>query len=166
MPQGLRLAVHFDARSRAFDVLPLKMSPRPLHRWKSFWLGLLVLIFLGWAWQRSIRHLDSFGIANSAGSVGGLVYQRDSTVILTAPGTMRILPGTRLFTILLPYPRNYPLIPPPLSVGRNASQPYHTIIIAHWLLVLLFFVPWVGFLLWRVRRMRRLAGSSTKDPAP
>lgn len=137
------------------------MHPRPLHRWKSFWLGLLVLIFLGWAWQRSIRHLDSFGIANSAGSIGGLVYQRDSTVILTAPGTMPISPGIRRFTILLPYPRNYPLVPPPLSVGRNQSQLYHTIIIAHWLLLLLFFVPWFGFLFWRVRRKKRAGDLST-----
>jgi len=34
------------------------MTPRPLHRWKSFWLGILVLGFLGWAWVRSIVYDD------------------------------------------------------------------------------------------------------------
>ena len=29
------------------------MKPRPFYRWKSFWLGLCVLVFLGWAWERS-----------------------------------------------------------------------------------------------------------------
>lgn len=27
--------------------------PRPFYRWKSFWLGVLVLGFLGWAWAES-----------------------------------------------------------------------------------------------------------------
>ncbi|WP_035606267.1 hypothetical protein [Haloferula sp. BvORR071] len=25
------------------------MTPRPIYRWKSFWFGLLVLVFMGWA---------------------------------------------------------------------------------------------------------------------
>lgn len=25
------------------------MRPRPFYRWKSFWFGLLVLVFMGWA---------------------------------------------------------------------------------------------------------------------
>jgi len=29
------------------------LSPRPFYRWKSFWLGLLILCFLGWAWADS-----------------------------------------------------------------------------------------------------------------
>ena len=28
---------------------------RPLYRWKSFWLGLFVLVFLGWAYVDSFR---------------------------------------------------------------------------------------------------------------
>ncbi|MEK7951680.1 hypothetical protein [Luteolibacter soli] len=30
------------------------MRPRPIYRWRSFWLGVLVLCFLGWAWARSM----------------------------------------------------------------------------------------------------------------
>ena len=32
------------------------MTPRPFYRWKSFWFGLLVLVFLGWVWADSQRH--------------------------------------------------------------------------------------------------------------
>jgi hypothetical protein len=30
------------------------MNARPIYRWKSFWLGLVVLAFLGWVWARSM----------------------------------------------------------------------------------------------------------------
>ena len=31
------------------------MTPRPIYRWKSFWLGLFVACFLAWAWRDSYR---------------------------------------------------------------------------------------------------------------
>ena len=31
------------------------MKPRPIYRWKSFWLGLVVLVFMGWASWKSQR---------------------------------------------------------------------------------------------------------------
>ena len=34
------------------------MSRRPIYRWKSFWLGVVVLCFLGWAWARSMTWRD------------------------------------------------------------------------------------------------------------
>jgi hypothetical protein len=38
------------------------MTPRPLHKWKSFWLGILVLGFLGWAWMRGRDHCDTMTV--------------------------------------------------------------------------------------------------------
>src|SRR6218665_3773821 len=35
------------------------MSQRPIYRWKSFWLGMVVLCFLGWAWARSMKRMDA-----------------------------------------------------------------------------------------------------------
>ncbi|MCW1922623.1 hypothetical protein OKA05_08660 [Luteolibacter arcticus] len=32
------------------------MTPRPCYRWKTFWLGLFVASFLGWAWWDSNSH--------------------------------------------------------------------------------------------------------------
>ncbi|MCW1887866.1 hypothetical protein OKA04_24215 [Luteolibacter flavescens] len=36
-------------------------SPRPIHRWQTFWWGILVLTFLFWAWHRSYRNHDEAG---------------------------------------------------------------------------------------------------------
>ncbi len=33
---------------------------RQLYRWKSFWFGMLVIAFLGWAWARSTWHRGSY----------------------------------------------------------------------------------------------------------
>jgi len=30
------------------------MTPRPIYRWKSFWLGVILLLFLAWSWERSM----------------------------------------------------------------------------------------------------------------
>jgi len=35
------------------------MNPRPLYHLKSFWFGMLVVGFLGWAWFRSIDRPNS-----------------------------------------------------------------------------------------------------------
>ncbi|MEK7951499.1 hypothetical protein [Luteolibacter soli] len=32
------------------------MTPRPPYQWKSFWLGVLVISFLGWGWIDSFQH--------------------------------------------------------------------------------------------------------------
>jgi hypothetical protein len=43
-----------------FDVF--QMIPRPIYRWKSFWFGVLVVGFLGWAWVRSLNHFDTMKV--------------------------------------------------------------------------------------------------------
>ena len=47
------------------------MIPRPIHRWNSFWLGLLALSFLGWAWTRPVIH----GSLLLVSTVGAQPYQ-------------------------------------------------------------------------------------------
>ena len=53
------------------------MTPRRLIRWRSFWLGILVLGFLGGMWVRSMTNLESlswtgegvsWGIINNSGN--------------------------------------------------------------------------------------------------
>ena len=38
------------------------MTARRLLRWKSFWLGIFIVGFLGWAWVRSMGHDDGVRI--------------------------------------------------------------------------------------------------------
>ena len=41
------------------------MRPRPLYRWKSFWFGLLVLAFMGWASWDSLRFYSRLRVPTS-----------------------------------------------------------------------------------------------------
>lgn len=61
---------------RPFDTivtLDSVMQPRPLHRWKSFWFGILSFVFLGWAsW-------DSRNTARSVSDWGWALVRIDGT---------------------------------------------------------------------------------------
>ena len=140
------------------------MHPRPLHRWKSFWLGLLVLVFLVWAWTRSTHRMDSFSYKGStysrtwAGSHGlGVLHVlwwqdpfEDKGLNLystSAPGHLKL---------------EQPWFPKAVTLSGGSQRGGDGINIAHWFLILLFLVPWTCFLFWRIRRMRRVAVASCR----
>ena len=125
----------------------VKATPRPLIKWKSFWLGILVLGFLGWAWVRSshlaefmnwkVREDLSLRIAHSGGSLDVWVE--------TTPSDFSPL---GLVTSSADHPTNwFPERAVTFSDGLYSFS--------YWLIILLFLVPWVGFLAWRVRRQRK-----------
>ena len=125
------------------------MTPRPLIRWKSFWLGILVLVFLGWAWVASLS--------------------RGSEVRFYSGGeyvTLRTIDGRALFAWDLDHVgengfktahfgvvTNRIQLPPPVSLRERRGG--WALAVAYWFLILLFLVPWVSFLVWRVRRQRK-----------
>ena len=58
------------------------MKPRPFYRWKSFWLGLCVLVFFGWGWWDSGK--NAAGFTAPMGGNGLLVVRlRGSTWLLS-----------------------------------------------------------------------------------
>lgn len=127
------------------------MPPRPLHRWKSFWLGIVVLALLGGGWVRSRSYTDGFfwlpqrftlTAYQSAGQIG---FAWDYS---HPPGPVSI----------------FEWIHDPIS---SASEPWFPkpvvpevydrqfqFSIAHWFLMLLFLITWAAFLSSRVRRGR------------
>ncbi len=127
---------------------------RPLYRWKSFWFGVLVIVFLGWAWVRSyslqeglageLRPTQSVGVLQNLGSVRLIVRPtiglRPGFFSDDVNGTTRIFPAAFYWEIY--YFEGIGSI----TVGE----------VAHWFLILLFLLPWSGWLAWRWRRMRRL----------
>lgn len=138
------------------------MFPRPLHRWKSFWLGLLVLAFLGWGWVRSMNHTDGFfwlprhfilEAWQSTGQVGFAVNHE-------LPGPTSISNFRWLHEAA---PAGEPWFPRAV-VPENYPSEFQCSI-AHWLLILLFLIAWIGFLLWRVRRLKCLSAGSAQSPA-
>ena len=68
------------------------MKPRPLYRWKSFWFGVLIIVFLVWGWIRSSTHADYLSwkqgnLALGAGQLGGqLNFWHDNWEALVPSG--------------------------------------------------------------------------------
>ena len=132
------------------------MSPRPLHRWKSFWLGLLVLAFLGWAWVRSTHHMDYVSYKTSTSSI--------TWAAGTGFGAVRLgwsddpfAPDGLSFSSYRSNPAwGSTWFPEAILLDGGADESWQNFSIAYWFLILLFPVPWAGFLLWRIRRMRRV----------
>jgi hypothetical protein len=152
------------------------MTPRPFHRWKSFWLGILIACFLGWAWWDSLRFESSvtwhrFTVTNASGAIF-IVYGSQDTASPELSWA-RSDPNTFIYITLSAF------VPPGLlrggdedpgnlwaaAVSSESPAVYHEVAIegmrfqprGDWLILLAFVLPWSGFLIWRGRRMKRLS---------
>lgn len=135
---------------------------RPLHRWKSFWFGVIMLGFLGWAWVRSMSHRDSVDLwigANSWGfhSVGGQVEIER----VRLPSSLGWISRFQVDSDD-GHGFGQEWFPPAVTHVRVGSD-WIFWTAAWWLLVLLFLVPWISFL---VLRRRRLKGSAERCAEP
>ncbi|RYD25309.1 MAG: hypothetical protein EOP87_24655 [Verrucomicrobiaceae bacterium] len=145
------------------------MTPRPIHKWKTFWLGLLILAFLTWTWSRSRSQNDYLGVGTiaktwiHAGSWNGAL--RMVVLKSTHPTTT-----TNSFEInSLPMDTVRPWFEAPFKAKRTVRPKLITyeLGIAHWLIILLFFLTWSTLLLRRARRLRRLTDPPQQAaPAP
>ena len=145
------------------------MTPRPIIRWKSFWLGILVLGFLLRAWLVSsfessgIQRGDSKEIIGVTSSSGYLEFYR-FTGGSADPGWQ--ITGSRFAS-----PSNAKLLWGSPLLIRNKRQliigdgSAYGASIAYWLLMLLFLIPWASFLAWRWRRQRMLTKAHGAAPA-
>jgi hypothetical protein len=130
------------------------MLPRPLHRWKSFWLGILVLAFLGCGWLRSMSHTDGFFwlpkhfIFTAHQSTGQLGFAWDYSKP-ASPLSMFQWVHEPISAAGEPWF--------PSAVVPEVYDRQFQFAIAHWFLMLLFLIAWGAFIYWRVRRMKRLA---------
>ncbi|RYD33941.1 MAG: hypothetical protein EOP87_10100 [Verrucomicrobiaceae bacterium] len=142
------------------------MTPRPIHKWKTFWLGILIIAFLGWAWLRSCHSADFLewyfpAIGNGFVSNGG----GSINLGLNRPDVGGD-PFTYYANDLSPVRSRYPLFPIAFEYERRVmfehevTGPTTAASIAHWFLILLFLIPWLFLLLWRSQRMKRQATGS------
>jgi len=136
------------------------MTPRRLIRWKSFWLGILVLGFLGWAWVRSVNVVDRFSWIEPFVGIGGELSQAEGWIGFAAGEN---LGPSREYTYSSSefLHEEWPVRTFRLLVDEDEVL-YAGI--SHWFLILLFLVPWSAFLAWRWRRQRIL--TRTHDAAP
>ena len=152
-----------------------RMSPRSFIRWKSFWLGVVVLLFLCWGWWISYHH-------GSYANCGRMrVSHVEGHVALGSGGIASDIEWGHYPLEMLD--RVFEFLPPPFFVRGEGKDPtfvelgggtlreeaktYYSILseecweafLPHWLLVVLFAVPWACFLGWRWRRLRDLTNT-------
>ena len=166
-----------------------------LHRSITFWSGILVMAFIGWAWGDSVANWSKLQTRHQAVSniSGGIVVEcgTDPTVCFpwsgrtARPQAMRMPAfkgphlergGTRDFfadisefvsknpdgpfgEALLDVSAGLGLPQGPLdqAFGTMYYRPEGDwrLFIPHWLLLLIFAIPWAALLLWRARRRKR-----------
>lgn len=131
------------------------MSSHSLHRWKSFWLGLLVLIFLGWAWVRSIHRIDDISYKASTSSRSWGACTGFGAVILGWSDDPFAPDGLRFSSYRAGPDWVTTWFPEAILMEGDPDESWQNFRIAHWFLILHFLVPWAGFLVWRVRRVKR-----------
>ncbi|RYD81654.1 MAG: hypothetical protein EOP84_10655 [Verrucomicrobiaceae bacterium] len=127
------------------------MLPRPLHRWKSLWLCILVLALLGIGWVRSMSWTDGFfwfpehfalTAYQSAGQIG---FSWDQSRLRTTVSMFEWV-HEPISSASEPW---FPKAVVPEVYDRQFQFG-----IAHWFLMLLFGIPWIALLSHRVRRNR------------
>jgi len=129
------------------------MTRRPLIKWKSFWLGILVLGFLGWASLDSRQYARGCDVPVAGGRFLAIRAQ-DSTFLAFG----RCQPAARV-----PFYRG------PVAPRKQVEDEYATFREFGFYCVgipdpLVFFSVaglWVAWLFWRVRRQRKLTTNAS-----
>jgi hypothetical protein len=130
------------------------LQPRPIHRWKTLWLGLLVFASLLWAWVVSLTSVHGVGwcdgksayYARTWDGVLGLGIDRGG--MLAQGFVYWHLPGSeRLSGKLIP------------RIERLPEIAIVELMLPFWFLLLLFLIPWAALLAWRLRRMKSHAAA-------
>lgn len=125
----------------------MPIPERPIYRWKSFWLGILILSFLGWAWVKSMDETligtpsDRFAMSFSTGNGAFGVTHSNPPIFGHWPVIHYPTPRDRLQWF-------------PEPVRFHSTLESKDLLVAYWLLILLFFNLWFILLLLRWWRMR------------
>lgn len=139
------------------------VSPRPLYRWKSFWLGIFVLLFLTWSWWRSLDLAEKIvfgepdrGSFVEVGQCAGICffnisYRPDDTALKGYSLFLRWGPTAGIWENPIETPDHR--FPPSISA---VSEKGAGLGIAHWFLILISSLPWLIVLKRRQRLIHRL----------
>ena len=127
------------------------MKPRPVYRWKSFWLGVLMFAFLVWSWMRSMGPGDYLALNGSLEEIvridqsGGrvaVVWVRENPIFsLPEMPLAKHSPESEMRW----FPRAVRYWSP--------IDGWSAVAIAHWFLILVFVILWVGLLVGRWKRL-------------
>lgn len=143
--------------------------PKPFHRSRLFWLGLLVLVFFVWSWSES-RRFDSWvavGVSKSAmvilrqgeGRVG-IEVVRDKAAPFSAASFASARSDRKSDPFYEYGDPPAPWFPPAFShfaweLG-NGHQEQESWVAAWWAIIATYLTIWLGALVMRQRRKARL----------
>ena len=129
------------------------MTARPFYRWKSFWLGVVALLFLGWGWYRAVERNGgvlvitpafNVGVNQYEGQVGFYVNLSKQKWAISSASSLRW--------------DKVGCFPPPwdVEVSRTGGTVYGERHVharfAHWFLMLVFVTVWSAWLAWKWKR--------------
>jgi hypothetical protein len=134
-----------------------RMRPRPVYRWRSFWLGLLMLTSVGWMWARSTYSNERIAVTGR---------DVDTTYIELRGGRFRVSSWRERSGQAFEVDRaSWPYVGQPENIPVWALwdwddnyQMDRWIAFPMWFPFVGILVPWGGWLVWRWRRV--LKGTS------
>jgi len=153
------------------------VPPRRLIRWKSFWLGILVLGFLGWAWVDSFRHEATVaeGTWNVSSATGGVMMFAFGHPVYDFKMEYDPIQSDWYAEWSAIQPLFWFQRPEPVDgnwheravAARNARELYPAymenwplsrwmVFIPYWFILLVACIPWAAFLAWRWNKQRKL----------
>jgi hypothetical protein len=148
------------------------------HRSIIFWSGILVMVFLCWAWRDSYRYFTvasegDWEAVSTRGSLGLGRYQDPSPLrnfqraeflptkpprLSQCPPHMPVflhsVPEVPGDTILPERPKDFRGFMQ--STLNQHSSPSWLLTLPYWCILLGFFIPWTMLLAWRARRRKRV----------
>ena len=129
------------------------MTRRPIYRWKSFWLGVLVLVFLGWGRMRSSVMTDVLTWGYNGNGDFIVLWHYGGQICFTKRNDpfYRSAEAPGISAESLKQSRAAWYGPDGMMLGLGEG--------IHWkcsirIVMLIFFSVWCGWLAWRWRRMR------------
>ena len=129
---------------------------RPFYRWKSFWLGLFVLVFLGWAWRESYLNFPAIHHVGSEKAIE-LSRYRGATRVETGPSANLWLPRSGMKVVSKGFHVGF------IPWLRGYRQGVRSFEVRDSLVFFSFLGFWGGWLAWRWRRQRILTKMEPKE---
>ena len=133
----------------------MKATPRPLYKWKSFWLGILVLGFLGWSWTHSMNHRDwaRYYSGVRISTRRWLEFESGGGSLELRWGNPPQHTGDAGWVTFTQHFSDYRIFPRAGSYSNAAGN--LNIELSHWLLILLFLAVWSAWLFFHWKREQR-----------
>jgi hypothetical protein len=122
------------------------MNPRPIHRWKSFWLGLFVVCFLAWGWWDSTR-FETWVLKSGPSGASGLARVDGTTFVFDGARNLFAYDGVL----------RYPIAKSARATEEDTFEIWcpRYFKVRDIVVLFSFVVPWSAWLVWRWKREQR-----------